>query len=139
MGEMDEVIQTIPSKYISERLLEQIVEQIADAHAPSMRDTSYRDERTSKATEKKENLEADVASMKVDAGVGEDPFARVKGLITELISQMQKGAFEDDIAKYSSTLETAVSRSTSESANEGHPDKICDQVSAVVIDACFTC
>ena len=117
--EVDEVIQTVPSKCISEQLLEHIVdvimpqiqgqivevvkiflervqqrfvEQIADAHAPSVRDTSYRDERTSKATEKKENLEADVANMKFDAGVGEDPFARVKGLITETINQLQKKA-----------------------------------------------
>ena len=84
-----------------------------------MRDTSHRDERTSEATEKKENLEADVANMKFDAGVGEDPFARVKGLITEMISQLQKKALEDDIAKHTSKLETAVS--------EDHPDKICDQ------------
>ena len=109
-------IQTIPSKCISERLLEQIVdvimpqiqwqivevlkillervqqrfvEQIADAHAPSVRDTSYRDERTSKVTKKKENLEAYVANMKFDAGVGEDPFARVKGLITETEAHIQ--------------------------------------------------
>ena len=26
-----------------------------------------------------------------------------------------------------------------ESANKGHPDKICDQISDVVLDACFTC
>ena len=32
-----------------------------------------------------------------------------------------------------------MSRSTPESANEGHPDKICDQISDVVIDACLTC
>ena len=77
--------------------------------------------------------------MKFAAATGEDPFARVKGLITELISQLQKEAFEDDTAKHSSTLETAVSRSTPESANEGHPDKICDQISDVVIDACLIC
>ena len=57
--------------------------------------------------------------MKFGAATGEDPLARVKGLITELISQLQKEAFEDDTAKHSSTLETAVSRSTPESANEG--------------------
>ena len=42
----------------------------------------------------------------------------------------------------SSTHETAVSRSTKadpESANEGHFDKICDQISDVVTDACLTC
>ena len=49
--------------------------------------------------------------MKFGTATGEDPFARVKGLITELISQLQKEAFEDDTAKHSSTLETAVSRS----------------------------
>ena len=63
-----------------------------------VRDTSYRDERTSKATEKKEHLEADVANMKFDAGVGEDPFARVMGLITEMINQLQKKALAEDIA-----------------------------------------
>ena len=26
-----------------------------------------------------------------------------------------------------------------ESTNEGHPDKICDQITDVVIDACLTC
>ena len=55
-----------------------------------MRDTSYRDERTSKATEKKEPLEADVANMKFDAGVGEDPFARVMGLITEMTTSCRR-------------------------------------------------
>ena len=67
---------------------------------------------------------------------------KVMGLITELISQLQKEALEDDIAKHSSTLETPVSRSTEadpESVNEGHPDKICDQFSDVVLDACLTC
>ena len=65
-----------------------------------------------------------------------------EGLITELISQLQKEALEDDNAKHSSTLETAVSRSTKadpESVNEGHTDKICDQFSDVVLDACLTC
>ena len=28
---------------------------------------------------------------------------------------------------------------SSESVNEGHPDKICDQVSDAVLDACLTC
>ena len=40
--------------------------------------------------------------------------------------------------KHSSPLETAVPNST-ESVNEGHPDKICDQFSDVVFDACLTC
>ena len=40
--------------------------------------------------------------MKFGAATGEDPFARVKGLITELIHQLQKEAFEDDTAKHSS-------------------------------------
>ena len=55
---------------------------------------------------------------------------------------MQKEAPEDGTAKHSSTLETAVSRSTKadpESVNEGLPDKICDQFSDVVLDACLTC
>lgn len=26
---------------------------------------------------------------------------------------------------------------TSESANEGHPDKLCDQISDAILDACF--
>ena len=46
------------------------------------------------------------------------------------------------ISKPTSTLETAVSRSTKadpESTNEGHPDKICDQIPDVVIDVCLTC
>ena len=77
--------------------------------------------------------------MKFGAVTGEDPFARVKGLITESTNQLQKEAFEDGTAKHSSTLETAVSRSTPESVNEGHPDEICEQTSDVVIDACLTC
>ena len=63
-------------------------------------------------------------------------------MITELISELQKEALEDDTAKLSSTFETAVSRSTKadpESVNAGHPDKICDQFSDVVLDACLTC
>ena len=82
------------------------------------------------------------AIMKFDAGAGEDPFAKMKGLITELISQLQKKVLEDDTAKHSSTLETAVSRSTKadpEPVNKGHPDKICDQFSDVVLGACLTC
>ena len=54
----------------------------------------------------------------------------------------KKEHLEADIAKHSSTLETAVSRFTKadrESTNEGHPDKICDQITDVVIDACLTC
>ena len=50
--------------------------------------------------------------MKLGVAIGEDPFARVKGLIIKLISQLQKEVFEDDTAKFSSTLETAVSRFT---------------------------
>ena len=90
----------------------------------------------------------------------------VKGLIIELISQLQKKAL-NDIAKHSSPIEQAMSRSTTlkgeilalqseldalskwplqidtmladeDQANEGHPDKVCDQVSDVVIDACLT-
>jgi len=75
------------------------------------------------------------AIMKFGAGSGEDPFAKVKGLITDLISRLQAEAsseanhkaycdeetskanekkedLEADIAKHSSKLETAVSRST---------------------------
>ena len=91
----------------------------------------------------------------------------VKGLIIELISQLQKKALENDIAKHSSPFEQAISRSTTlkgeilalqseldalskwppqidtmradeDQANEGHPDKVCDQVSDVVINACLT-
>ena len=74
------------------------------------------------------------AIMKFSAETGDDPFVKVKGLI----SQLQNEALEDDTAKHSSTLETAVPSST-ESVNEGHPDKICDQFSDVVLDACLTC
>ena len=104
--------------------------------------------------EKKENLESDVADMKFDAGAGEDPFVKMKDLITDLINRLQAEAsseanqkffcneetskatekkedLEADIAKHTSKLETAVS--------EGHPDEICDQISDVVIDACLTC
>jgi len=75
------------------------------------------------------------AIMKFGAGSGEDPFAKVKGLITDLISRLQAEAsseashkaycdeetskanekkedLEAEIAKHSSKLETAVSRST---------------------------
>ena len=54
-----------------------------------MRDTSSRDERMSKATEKKENLEADFANMKFDAGADEEPFMKVKGLVMGLISRLR--------------------------------------------------
>ena len=85
------------------------------------------------------------------------PFVKVKGLITRLINKLQtemshvsycdeetsmaaekKEDLEDDTAKHSSTLETAVPSST-ESVNEGHPDKICDQFSDVVLDASLPC
>ena len=87
---------------------------------------------------------------------GKNPFAKVKGLITRLIDWSQtemshvshcdeetsmaaeKEDLEDDTAKHSSTLEIAVPSSI-ESVNEGHPDKICDQFSDVVLDACLTC
>ena len=39
--------------------------------------------------EKKESLESDLADMKFDAGAGEDPFVKVKGLITCLIDRLQ--------------------------------------------------
>ena len=89
------------------------------------------------------------------------PFVKVKGLITRLINRLQteishvsycdeetsiaaekEEDLEADIAKHSSTLETAAFRSTKadpESTKEGHPDKICDQIPDVVIDACLTC
>ena len=51
---------------------------------------------------------------------------------------MQREALDADTGKHSSTLETAVPSST-ESVNEGHPNKICDQFSDVVLDACLTC
>ena len=92
-----------------------------------------------------------------DAGIGKNPFAKVEGLITRLIDRSQtevshvshcdeetsmaaekKEDLEDDTAKHSSTLETAVPSST-DSVNGGHPDKICDQFSDVVLDACLTC
>ena len=117
---------------------------------------AYRDEETLEDTEK-EDLEADFAehSSKLEAAVarsidldgeisalqsanGEDPFAGLKGLITELISQLQREALDADTAKQSSTLESAVPSST-ESLNEGHPDKICEQFSDVVLDTCLTC
>ena len=106
--------------------------------------------------EKKENLESEVANMKFDAGASEDPFVKVKGLITRLIDRLQtemshvsycdegtsmaaeKEDLEDDTAKHSSPLETAVPNST-EFANEGHLDKICDQLCDAVPDACLAC
>ena len=85
--------------------------------------------------------------MKVDAGAGENPFVKVKGLITRLIDKpycdeetsmaAEKEDLKDDTAKHSSLLETAVPNST-ESVNEGHPDKICDQFSDAAPDACLT-
>ena len=57
-----------------------------------MRDTSSRDERMSKATEKKENLEADVANMKFDAGANKEPFMKVKGLVMGLISRYESSS-----------------------------------------------
>merc|ERR1712064_21522 len=75
------------------------------------------------------------AIMKFGAGAGDDPFVKVKGLITDLINRLQAEAssesshksycdeetskanekkedLEAEIAKHSSKLETAVSRST---------------------------
>ena len=85
--------------------------------------------------------------MKVDAGAGEDPFVKVKGLITRLINKpyydeetstaAEKEDLEDDTAKHSSPRETVVP--ITESVNEGHPDKICDQFSDAAPDACLTC
>ena len=58
------------------------------AEVPSeVRDT-FATRRCRRRTEKKENLEADVANMKFDAGAGEDPFMKVKGSITELINRL---------------------------------------------------
>ena len=94
--------------------------------------------------------------MEFDAGAGEDLFVKVKGLITRLIDRLQiemshvsycdeetsmaaeKEDLEDDTAKHSSPLETAVPNST-ESVNEGHPGKFCDQFSDAVLNACLTC
>ena len=56
----------------------------------------------------------------------------------ETLKDTEKEDLEADTAKHSSTLETAVPSST-ESLNEGHPDKICDQFSDVVLDTCLTC
>ena len=105
-------------------------------------------DRTLKTTEKKENLESDVANMKFDAGIGEDPFVKVKGLVTRLIDKSycdeetsmaaKKEDLEDDTSKQLSPQETAVPNST-ESVNEGHPDNIRDQFSDAVLDACLTC
>ena len=47
--------------------------------------------RTSETTEKKENLESDVANMKFDAGAGEDPFARVEGFDHRIDSASCRG------------------------------------------------
>ena len=95
------------------------------------------------------------AIMKFSAGPDDDPFVKVKDLIMDF-SRLQEEAsseaycdeetsmaaekedLEDDTAKHSSTLETAEPSST-ESVNEGHPDKICDQFSDVVLDAYLTC
>ena len=95
------------------------------------------------------------AIMKFGADADDDPFVKVKDLIMELIRLQEetspeaycdeetsmaaeKEDLEDDTAKHSSPLETAVPNST-ESVNEGHPDKICDQFPAAVLDACLTC
>ena len=85
-----------------------------------------------------------------DAVTGKNPFAKVKSLISDRTCRDERTSkttekkenLDSDSVKHSSTLETAVSRSTEadpESANEGHPDKICDQISDVVLDACLTC
>ena len=118
------------------------------AEVPSeVRDTSYRDERTSKATKKKENLEADVTNMKFDAGAGEDPSMKVQGSITELINPLleetssdatqkaccdeetsratEKENLDADTAKHSSTL---VSRS---STLDGEISTLRSELSAV--------
>ena len=51
-------------------------------------------------------------TQEFDAGTGKNPFAKVKDLVTELTSQLQREALDADTGKHSSTLETAVSRST---------------------------
>ena len=50
----------------------------------------------------------------------------------------EKEDLEDDTAKHSSTFQTTASSST-ESVNEGHPDKMFDQFSDVVLDVCLNC
>ena len=110
----------------------------------------------------RETLAVDVEMMESELFEAQRaPFVKMKGLITRLINRLQtemshvsycdeetstaaekKEDLEADIAKHSSTLETAVSRFTKadpESTNEGNPDKICDQITDVVIDACLTC
>ena len=44
-----------------------------------------------------------------DASTGENPFAKVKGVITELISRLEEEDLDADIAKHSFKLETVVS------------------------------
>ena len=110
----------------------------------------------------RETFAVEVEKMKSELFEAERaPFVKVKGLITRLINRLQteishvsccdeetsmaaekKEDLDADTAKHPFKLETAVSRSTEadpESANEGHPDNICDQISDVVLDACLTC
>ena len=109
----------------------------------------------------RETLAVEVEKMESELFEAERaPFVKMKGLITRLINRLQtemshvpncdeetsmaaeKEDLEADIARHLSTLETAVSRFTKadpESTNEGHPDKICDQITDEVIDACRIC
>ena len=174
--EIDEVIQTIPSKCISERLLEQavdvimpqiqgqimevvnillervqqrLVEQIADARAPLVADETVECEtgfewpanegtvclttNSTTATHTSPTYTGvmdDLLTVRPSFGCSAShqtantldtwicpatsiwDSCAVKGLIIELISQLQKKALENDIAKHSSPFEQAMSRST---------------------------
>ena len=49
-------------------------------------------DRTLKTTEKKENLESDVANMKFDAGAGEDPIAECEGFDHRIDQPVAEGS-----------------------------------------------
>ena len=110
------------TRICSQKSLTSDLSDSLQAEAPSeQRDTSYRDEGTTKATEKKENLEADFANMEFDAGASEDPHMKVKGSITELISRLleefeatQNACFDEETSKATEKEDLEISTLQSE-------------------------
>ena len=88
----------------------------------------------------RETLAVEVEKMKSELFEAERaPFVKVKGLITRLINRLQTEISHVSYCDEETSMAAEKEEADPESANEGHPDKICDQISDVVLDACLTC